>query len=190
MITWLGFVIDLLTGKIFLTVERIEKTETLIDYVLKLQSVPIKLLAKISGLIISMENSHGELVYLRAWFISLCIAEAPTWQTKEILCPPVREELIFWQTAIRAENGQYILPPVAASKITYSDARATGSAMVVTDGRTGQKLIAVKQFQESEIAGSSTERELLGILHGLVHFKHVLFGQSVAWHTDCKTWCV
>ena len=35
ILTWLGFVVDLIKGKNFLTAERIEKTEKLIDFILK-----------------------------------------------------------------------------------------------------------------------------------------------------------
>ena len=186
ILTWLGFIVDLVQGRIFLTEDRILKTENLIDYILGLDTVPIKLLSKVNGLIISMEKSHGELVYLKTRFLCLCIAEAESWFTTEVLCPPVREELIFWRTAIREENGQSILTPPASTQITYSDASATGSATIVTGGKHTKTLVATTFFNESEKARSSTERELLGILHGLIRFKEVLSGHSVTWHTDCK----
>ena len=108
-LTWLGFIVDLVQGRIFLTKDRVRKTETLIDYILGLTSVPIKLLSKVNGLIISMEKSHGELVYLKTRFLCLCIDKAETWVATEILCPPVREELIFCRVT---SFTMPVIPPV------------------------------------------------------------------------------
>ena len=186
ILTWLGFVIDLVQGRIFLTEERLVKTENLIDYILSLELVPVKLLSKISGLLVSMEKSHGELVYLMTKYINLCIAEAPTWYSEELLVPPVTNELKFWRENLRIENGQAISTPIRSNRISYSDASATGSAAIVTGGPNQRDYVVTKFFNQDEKAGSSTERELLGILHGIISFKHLLRDQAVTWHTDCK----
>ena len=133
-----------------------------------------------------MEKSHGELVYLMTRYLNLCIAEAPTWQSEELLAPPVIKELKFWRENLRKENGQAINTPIISNRITYSDASSTGSAAIVTGGPCQKDYIVTKFFNQEEKAGSSTERELLGILHGIIAFKHLLQNQAVTWHTDCK----
>ena len=79
VLTWLGFIIDLVQGKIFCTPKRIEKTKRLINKILKQKTTHVKLLSKVSGCITSMERSHGDLAFLFTRFMGLAIAEAPTW---------------------------------------------------------------------------------------------------------------
>ena len=186
VLKWSGFIIDLVQGKIFCTAERIEHAESLIRLIVRKENIPVKMLSKITGQIISMEKSHGEMVYLKTRFLSLYISEAPEWYSVLHLCQPVKDELLFWLTHLRTENGRDLFPSTASTQLLFSDASDTGCPTVHTAPPRFRKLVVTKIFSKEEAASSSTERELLGILHGLAELKTKLYGHSVNWITDCK----
>ena len=186
VVQWLGFLLDLVKGVILCTPERLVKTIGLAN---RLKSKPrwhIKELAKMNGIIISLEKSHGEIVYLMTRFLSLAIAEAPTWNSYIETNKEIKGELDFWAKNLGKLNGREMFPSTAVTQIVYSDASGTGVASVLTGSPTRQKYVVNRMFDAEEQGTSSTERELLGVLHGLIEFKHLLVGQSVLWNTDSK----
>ena len=185
VISWLGFIIDLLQGQIFCSEDRILKTALLLSSALLHKRIHVKFLAKISGTIISMERSHGDLVYLKTRFMNLAIAEADTWNTVIIKCYALRDELRFWKSHIRQENGHSLFASADSTSIAFSDASGTGCASVHTP-IDGKKLIVNRVFNSAEAKTSSTERELLGVLHGITELKEVLRGKTMNWYTDAK----
>ena len=133
-----------------------------------------------------MERSHGEIVFLRTRFISLVVAEAPTWGCTLVILPPVKRELLYWKEHLIPDNGMHIFASAAAAQIVYTDASGTGCASVCTTNPNCKKLIVNRVFTQEEIATSSTERELLAVLHGLIQLKELLQGCTVNWNTDSK----
>ena len=186
VVTWLGFVLDLLKGIIYCTEDRLAKTMSLLTKLLAKDVCHIKELAKLNGILISLEKSHGEIVYLMTRFLSLAIAEAPTWDSDINLNDEIKNEIKFWVKNLRKINGRAMFPSTAVSQVLYSDASGTGVATVLTGSPNRDKYIVNRMFNADEAGTSSTERELLGVLHGLIEFKHLLLGQSVLWNTDSK----
>ena len=186
VLTWLGFEIDLVDGIIRCTEKRLRKTKKLIEKILSKDQVPVKWLSKINGVIVSLERSHGDVVFLRTRFLSLAVAEAFSWAELVEILPPLVRELKFWGNNVRHLNGRTIITDSIVNQIIYSDASGTGCASVMVDFPTTDKLIVNKTFSAEEAATSSTERELIAVLHGLIELKEVLDGQAVVWFTDSK----
>ena len=79
ILQWLGFVLDLIQGKIFCSKARIEETKLVIKNILKSKITHVKYLSKLRGKIASMERSDGDIEHLMSRFMNLAIAEAPSW---------------------------------------------------------------------------------------------------------------
>ena len=186
VLTWLGFVINLLEGKIFCTEARVQKALILIRKAVKRDTLHVKTLSKISGCITSMERSHGDIVFLFTKFMNLTIAEADSWGCFVNVSEQVKTELKFWLNNLEKENGMHIFTETALGHMSFSDASDTGCASVLMPCPQHEKLVVTKQFNEQEAATSSTERELLGVLHGLIALKDKLQGKAITWFTDCK----
>ena len=139
-----------------------------------------------NGVILALEKSHGEIVYLMTKFFCLAIAEAPTWDSYINMNEQLLDEINVWENNLSKLNGRDLFPSTAVSEILYSDASGTGAATVLTAHPNRQKYIVNRMFSKEEINTSSTERELLGVLHGLIEFKHLLRGQSILWYTGSK----
>ena len=186
IVSWLRFLFDLITGKIFCTDEKLQRTLKVIEQILQKDTVHVKTLSKVSGLLNSLHRSHGNLVYLKSRYTNLSISEAPSWNATIPLAKQVENELIYWKENLQKMNGCEMFLTIGVSTIAYSDASGTGSASVLMPEKDCQKKIAIKTFSAQEIDTSSTERELLGVLHGLIVFKDQLRGKSITWHTDSK----
>ena len=86
-------------------------------------------------------------------------------------------------------NGMPIFPSTSTASIDFtlhSDASATGCATVLTPAPKQKKLIVNRMFDNNEVTTSSTERELLGVLHDMTQLREVLKGCSLNWYTDAK----
>ena len=183
VIQWLGFLLDLAKGKIFCSKSRIDETKLVLNNILKSKVTHIKY--KLA----SMDRSHGDLVHMMTRFMNLAISEAPSWNCSIVVLPALERELKFWQRNIDSENGRDLFPSVATGQIDcilHSDASNTGCATVLTPEPNRRKLIVNRMFNEQESLSSSTERELLGVLHGITHFRHVLTHTNINWFTDAK----
>ena len=186
VITWLGFIIDLIKGMILCTLKRIDKTKKLIGKALFWKTIHVKMLSKISGSITSMDRSHGELVFLFTKFMGIAIAEALTWNWNIKISEPVRKELQFWYENIEKENGMPIFIQAALGHLSFSDASDKECASVLMPAPSHEKLVVTRGFTDEEILTSSTEHELLRVLHGLSAFKGKLASKSISWFTDNK----
>ena len=184
VVTWLGFSLNMIKQKIFCTENRISKTQKLIKSALKMEKIHVKFLSKISGSITSMERSHGDIVFLFTKFMCLAIAEAISWNCLIQVNPAVREELLFWDENLDIENGMPIFVNTGLGQLSFSDASDHGCATVVMPCPRQEKIIVAREFNEQEKLTSSTERELLGVLHGLIACKEKLAGKSISWFTD------
>ena len=187
--TWLGVVVDLLRGKILCSENRLKNAEDVITFLLEKETVHIKLMAKIRGMIASMERSHGDIVHMMCRFMNLTIAEAPSWSCKVRVTAPVKKELAFWKSHLRSTNGKSLFQSPASGSVTYttySDASDMACATVLTPCPERKKLVVNRMFDPEEMKTSSTERELLAVLHGLTQFREILKGSSLNWYTDAQ----
>ena len=78
------------------------------------------------------------------------------------------------------------LMPVKNCVISYSDASATGCAALITLKQGQEPLTTNYRFSETQIAASSTYRELFAVYHGLKNAKHLLKYTGIRWFTDNK----
>ena len=189
VLTWLGFTLDLLNCMIFCSEQRIQNAKMLVSHLLGQTRVSIKLIAKLCGMLASMERSHGDIVHMMCRFMNLTIAEAPSWGCKVNITPPVYKELLFWKKHLASDNGQPLFDSPATGSITYttfSDASDVGCATVLTPCPNREKLIVNRTFSPEEAATSSTEREMLAVLHGLTQMRTVLTNSSINWYTDAQ----
>ena len=189
VLTWLGFSIDLIKGIITTSERRILNAEMLTLHILAKTKVPVRLIAKLRGMLASMERSHGDIVHMMCRFMNLAIAEAVSWNSIINVTPPVHKELVFWKRHLKLDNGKPLFESPASGSIqftTHSDASDVGCATVLTPCPGQQKLIVNRMFNTEESASSSTERELLAVLHGLTQLRRVLKGASLNWYTDAQ----
>ena len=136
-----------------------------------------------------MERSQGDVVFMMCRFMNLSIAEAPSWTAKVVVTPPVKKELMFWKSHIRSNDGKSLFTSPASGSVkytTYSDASDVACATVLTPCPEQKKLVVNRMFNPEEKATSSTERELLAVLHGLTQFRKILKGSSLNWYTDAQ----
>ena len=188
-ISWLGFQLDLIKGVISVNADRLNRALYLIRQIMSKNSVHVKRLAKLKGMIASMERSHGDMVHLMTRFMNLAISETPTWNCHITLLPPVIRELDFWLKNIEKLNGASLFPTVSTATIEFSlypDASNVGCTTVLTPMPNQSKLVVNRMFDKDKILSSSTERELLGVLHSITQLRHVLRGCSVDWFTDAQ----
>ena len=186
---WLGFHLDLVNGIISVSPDRMEKALTFIRDVRSKEFVHIKRLAKIKGMIASMERSHGDIVHLRTRFLNLAIAEAPSLNCHLKILPPVEQELDFWLENAQSLNGMNLFPSTNSARIDfelYSDASDTGCATVLTPNPNQNKLVVNRMFTDAEKSTSSTERELLGVIHGIAQLRDILENCTLNWFTDAQ----
>ena len=174
---------------IYCSEQRIQNARMLVSHLLSQTRVNIKLIGKLRGMLASMERSHGDIVHMMCRFMNLTIAEAPSWGCNVNITPPVYKELLFWKEHLASDNGQPLFESPATGSVTYttySDASDVGCATVLTPCPHREKLIVNRTFSPAEAATSSTEREMLAVLHGLTQMRSVLKNSSINWYTDAK----
>ena len=79
-LSWLGFLYDLILGIISATSDKLDNTLLLLYDFADFTEVPVHLVAKLVGKIISLALSHGDIVYLRTRGLQALIASAHEWQ--------------------------------------------------------------------------------------------------------------
>ena len=94
----------------------------------------------------------------------------------------VKEELQFWDECLYENNGFRIKSNHLTTKISYSDASAFGYGGFIVDRL--EKIISQGAFTQSEMATSSTYRELLAVKYILQSVGFLIRNQSVQWNSD------
>ena len=186
VMTWLGFIYDLVRGLILATSDKILKTTSAIYEILLATYVPVTQLASVIGLITSMFPAFGDVVLFKSKFSQMIVAMDDDWERKVSLSQKSRNEMKFWSNYLPNNNGMMINCPVANAVLSFSDASATGCATIITTCPDRQKIVVHRQFSEEETHTSSTYRELLGVYHGLQQAKFILANKAVRWFTDAS----
>ena len=190
IITWLGFIYNLITGFVSASEEKLDKCLTQIAQLQMPKRVHIKTVASFTGLLISMHNALGDIVYLKSKHTQILIASHKTdenkqdWNCHVTLNTACLNELTFWKGYLRNNNGMPLHVSVASAAVSFSDASGVGTASLVTPAPGQKELKIVKTFSEIDKGKSSTYRELMAVLHGLSETKHVLQGKNVRWLND------
>jgi len=182
-LTWLGFVWD--TKHLLLQIPD-EKLSTFKDDVsnlhLNMSKLTPRKLAKITGKIISFMPSLGNICRIMTRNLLMIIATSNNWDDYITLTDPALVELDFWFYNCQfLPSRKFILPDRVPEKIIYTD--ASGFACAGYTVETNSKIVH-KMWSESEIAKSSTYRELLAVLFTLQSLSSDLSGRLVKLFTD------
>ena len=179
---WLGFLLDLLNGRYLVPKAKISKSMHSIDSVLATWLVPARLLASITGQIISMSLAIGPVARLRTRGLYDIINKRRFWSEKLPLSSLAHYEMLFWKSSLAAFNGQPIWFSPGATRVVFSDASSTGYGGFhrVELGPS----IAHGQWSQYEATLSSSWRELRAVSLVLKSFAPKLAGHRVKWLTD------
>jgi hypothetical protein len=130
-VVWLGYAWCMLSGVIRVTHERVTKLLEAIDQLIARATrqecvIPVRQLASIVGMVISMQSAMGAVVRLRTRSMYRCVLDRASWNAPVIVDERARRELVFWKENVQTLNGQAIRTVVDHSSIVYSDASQTG----------------------------------------------------------------
>ena len=180
-IEWLGFHIDLSTGKFLVPNDKINRLKVKLLELRNAELASAKLIASITGSIISMSLALGSVSRLMTRSLFAVLNSRTSWWQNLHLTRQARGEVGFWLARISEYNGQNIWPKPSALRIVYSDASATGfGGHTVEHGN----LVANGQWSAEEATQSSTWRELRVVRLILESFQGKLANERVRWFTD------
>ena len=106
--------------------EIIVKLTHSIDSVLATRLVPARLLASITGQIISMSLAIGPVARLHTRALHEVINKRRFWSDKLQLSLLAHEEVLFWQSSLLSLNSRPIWFSPSATRVMFSDASSTG----------------------------------------------------------------
>lgn len=182
---WVGFIWDLSTGCLKIPERRIKNTLSCIELVKNSKfSVSARILARLSGKIISMTPVLGNVCLLQTKPFFKLIEMRRNWDSKIDISSCV-EVVQMWENILKEPFQKDLFNDRLPEIFVYSDASATGGAGYIEH----EGSVALKLFSEFEKQQSSTYRELLAIDFVLDSFRLKLSGKTVLWHTDSKN-CV
>jgi len=208
---YLGFVINTSDMIVSATEEKLQKIKMCIDACFASDLIKVKLLAKLLGLIISLEPSHDVLarVSTRSGYIDLAQhTETFGWKGSLQLSLETKEEIKFFEENMYKGNGsliktaqldvriENILPNPLATRDTMRN-HAPCSDIYVSDASetkavaynlgNGSSLELQYNFTEEEKKWSSSARETLAVLKTLQQFKlKDQKNKNIYWITDSE----
>lgn len=178
---WVGFIWDCEKGVLKIPEKRILKVHRTIEEIFdRLFGVSARMLAKLTGLLISLTPSVGNISRLMTRSLYLAINQRSNWD-KPInisLNVDILEELDFWQYHVRKLNGTRTFGsqiPIYQIRIN-SDASSFAAAAFI---ESEHELVTHRMFSEMEIRESSTYRELLAIENAIFSFLPKLENKNV-----------
>lgn len=182
--TWLGHVFNMSENRLYVTENRLSKLKESLSSVLdRIDNVSAKLLAQVTGRIISMSKAIGSAVYLYTRHMYFAIETRQSWDAIIPCSSKVREELQFWDKNVGQLNGKKLFDePHVFDSVVYSDASEQGFGGYVVSAK--HTLVCQGQWQINERGKSSTWRELKAVHNMLLSIGHSLRGHKVQWHTD------
>ena len=182
VIDWLGFTIDLFQGLLFIPGKKIKRVLSDINSILEANCSSARDLSALAGRINSFNLAVGNATTLMTKFLHMSIVLQSSWDSKFLLPPSVKEELVFWKDNVRCLNGRPIGRQFSGTRtIVYSDASDVGAGGVIK-GRDG--VICHLPWSPDEARRSSTWRELQAVHVCLSSFSKTLTGCAVQWFTD------
>ncbi|XP_060552693.1 uncharacterized protein LOC132713971 [Ruditapes philippinarum] len=108
-LTWLGYFWDMEQGILRVTEDRLERAFQLIEQlVLKVSTgqvfIPVRMLACLTGQLLSMQCVLGPVVRLKSRSLYQCIQSKASWNAPVKVSSEVLSELIFWKENLRSLN--------------------------------------------------------------------------------------
>lgn len=155
----LGFVLDLKKGEISVAPRRVEKLHALLHSVCTKPRVSARLVAKLTGTIISMGQALGPVARLRTRALYEVINSVPDIDDSVRLSPDATCEIRFWRESFSSFVGVPLRPLAPITMVvTWSDASDFAwGGYVICDGH---KQVARGGWPEEVRDSSSTFREL------------------------------
>ena len=182
VIDWLGFTIDLLQGLLFIPGKKIKRVLSDINSILEANCSSARELSALAGRINSFNLAVGNATTLMTKFWHMPIVVQSSWDSKFLLPPSVKEQLIFWKDNVRCLNGRPIGRQFSGTRtIVYSDASDVGAGIGIK-GCYG--IICDLPWSPDEAGLSSTWRELQSVHVCLSSFSKTLSGCAWQLITD------
>ncbi|KAK3088183.1 hypothetical protein FSP39_015858 [Pinctada imbricata] len=184
-LSWLGLIWNSEEHSICIPETRIVDLFQSIDHVLSsLRNVSARLLAQVTGRIISMSPVIGNIARIKSRHLYRCIESRFTWdQSFRLIDQAVIEELLFWKFHIRSLNLRKLSEYKISSIVFYSDASNHACGVVTVQGKFD---LFHKMWTKEEADSSSTWKELKFIELFLRTFQDSLSGKVVKGFTDGK----
>lgn len=133
-VTWLGHMIDMEKNMLFISDERIKRLQAKLDSVLfqiksdKYNIILVKVLASVTGQIISLQSVIGCKVRLRTRELFKCINTRASWNAPVLVSDAALAELEFWKENLSCLSKQG--KPLKDTKVSlyniFADASAVG----------------------------------------------------------------
>ena len=177
---WLGFIIDLGSGSIFVPPDKIKRLQYSISSSLS-DFVQARAIASIIGQIISMTLAIGPVARLRTRALYALVNRRKCWSDRLPMNGDAKQELLFWNKCLPVFNGREIWFDSGTTRVAYSDASSSGfGGYVVEIGPS----VSHGQWSVEEVDMSSTWRELKAVFLVLLSFAEKLKGHAVKWFSD------
>lgn len=180
-VRWLGFDVNLDKGHILVPPDKILKLKVILAHAMEADSLPAKVVASITGKIISLGLAIGSIARLRTRALYTLLHTRQSWGDVLILSEEAKAEVSFWLKNLQQFNGQPIWRSPSALRVVYSDASDTGfGGYTVEHGG----LVVNGQWTVQEAMESSTWRELKAVAEILESVASKLRNHRVRWFTD------
>ena len=152
---------------------RILKLKASLAFGLQNSQILARDLASITGQIISMACTVGNVTRLFTRNCYSAIELRTSWDQPVHVSPDIRNELSFWLHNIDAINGKVMSPKSSAVGVVYSDASDTGFGGYFV--QCGLDLVS-GVWSDDEMRSSSTFREIMAVKFVLLSLVHHLSG--------------
>ena len=185
---FLGFRIDLPTGRMGIKIARGVKVMKVLAELRKDVPVRRRELASVAGRIVSMSGVLGNIVRLMTREMFAMIGEGgESWEVRLVWSGGAWGEVRFWRAfAIRGgfEMTSAFWPrQLAVDMVMASDASDSAVGVVVESASTGPRQSFFPLSEEEQLR-SSTWRELEAVRFGVQAFSAAVKGRVVRWKTD------
>ena len=187
LLRWLGFHWDFARGLLSIPEDKISVLLASIGEVFSSRVVTARMLAQVTGRIISCMLVFGHICKIMTKALHSVIVDRASWNAAGVfLTDEAISELNYWCANARALNSRpFVYPVNVPHHIVYSDASDVACASYIYVEVYGF-LVAHKNFDDLEMKQSSTWRELKSVSFALRSFAPILHNSSVKLYTDNK----
>lgn len=181
---WLGIVWNLKLGELSYSDKKLDSLEKKVHSVLQNpKNVSARVIAKVTGKIISMSLVFGNITRLMTRHLHHLIIDRITWDSILNLTkwPEAIAELNFWIQNCHKYNCKKLCKNALPEIMGFSDASKLACGAYLVQCNEG---ISHKMWTEDESKKSSTWRELKALSVALLSFSTFLKRKRVTWYTD------
>ena len=178
---WLGIGIDLNQGNLFITQKRLESVMSIINSILHRPRTTARILAQVTGKVISMSLVFGNITSLMLRYSHMAIINRTAWDRFFNVDKLVLTELTFWKNNLFVLNSRNIEHKIVTERVVYSDASNTGCGGFIVNVHGS---VCHRSWTGDESNMSSTYRELQGVYTVLTSMPLYLRGKRIRWYTD------